>query len=362
MTASEIAFIELLRRGLDGKEPDSSLFMGLTTESWENIYDMAKRQTVCGICYDGLCRLPGRLLPSGSLLPRWVARVNAIETRNTAMRRALTELVSLFQKAGLHPVVQKGLSVARFYACADFRESGDIDLWLPGKELEKALGIISALNCTPLSHPDGSISFSYRGFVVEFHRTMISICNPLVAGKFDSYVRELCGKHGYANSPIPSPAPLLELLLLDVHIMRHAFGNGIGLRQICDYVLASRALNDNYDHAEFEKCCRMLGISRWTAILNEYAAWCLDADTTLLPPSGHTGADALPVDKLHEIISKGGNFGHHLKSYTHNPANPGKTKLHTLTMFARRSRFAASIAPGEAFWNFIRLIIGQIRS
>lgn len=360
MEVAESAFKELLRKGLRGEEPDNSLFENLTGEDWEAIYHIAKRQTVCGICYDSFCRLPDRLLPPGSLLPRWVARVNAIETRNIEMRCALTELISVFRKAGLHPIVQKGLSVARFYVNPESRESGDIDLWLPGEELSTGFDIISKLNCIPVTHPDGSISFSYKGFIVEFHRTLISISNPMLSDRLDSYTLVLCKKLGYTDTGIPSPPPLLELLLLDVHIMRHAFGNGIGMRQICDYVIASKSLNDSYDRRVFENCCRILGISKWTALLNRFAESYLDADPTNLPPSGWTGKKELPVSKLHDIISSGGNFGQHLKKYSLNSGKSAKTKFHTLTMLARRSQFAASIAPTEAFWNFIRLLVGQI--
>lgn len=357
MTSAEKAFRELLRKGLAGAAPAPSLFEGLTGDDWEAIYRMAKRQTVCGICYDSFCRLPGRLLPGGALLPRWVARVNAIETTNLRMRAALAGLVALFREARLHPVVQKGLSVARFYPNPESRESGDIDLWLPGDELSQAVEMISGLGCTPARHPDGSISFSYKGFVVEFHRTLINVCNPKASARLDAYAREACAGAEPAAGDIPSPTPLLELLLLDFHIMRHAFGNGIGLRQVCDYVLASKALAGSYDRREFESCCRMLGISKWTALLNEYAVDCLAVDPAVLPPSGWSGKGTLPVAKLHDIITDGGNFGHHLKKRCR---DGGKTKLHTLAMLARRSRFAASIAPSEAFWNFVRLLVGQI--
>lgn len=360
MKATDDAFKELLCKGLVGREPDVALFENLTDDDWETIYRTARRQTVCGVCYDSLCRLPDRLLPSSSLLPRWVARVNAIETTNLAMRAALSGLVSTLRASGLHPVVQKGLSVARFYVNPDLRESGDIDLWLPGKELSAGVDIVKKLNCRPEMHPDGSISFNYHGFVVEFHRALISVSRPVIANQLESYVGVLCGEYGYDDSAIPSPPPILELLLLDVHIMRHAFGNGIGLRQICDYILASKSLRDRYDHQEFERLCRKLGISKWTALLNEFAVTYLDAVPGDLPPSGRTGKGNLPVAGLFDIISKGGNFGHHLQNYSPSVGEYGKRKLHTLSMFARRSRFAVSVAPGEAFWQIFRLIMGQI--
>lgn len=360
MTAAENAFRELLRRGLDGREPDGVLFRGLTAADWEAVYGMAKRQTVCGICYDSLCRLPDALLPPGALLPRWVARVNAIENSNVRMRRAVTELVSLFRDAGLHPVVQKGLSVARFYPDPDARESGDIDLWLTGDEMRKAVDVLDRMGCGRTPHPDASVSCDYRGFVVEFHPRLINVSRPKASRRLDAYARELCKGAGYGRGDIPSPPPVLELLLLDIHIMRHAFGNGIGLRQICDYVLAARALRGSYDPEEFVRLCRMLGITRWTALLNAYAVECLGADPGDLPPSGWTGQGRLPVGRLHGIISSGGNFGHHLRKHRFEAGSTRKTKLHTLKMLAKRSVFAARIAPAEAFWNVVRLVAGQV--
>lgn len=360
MTAAETAFLELLRKGLEGREPDHRLFGELAEPDWESIYGMAKRQTVCGVCYASFCRLPDPLLPGGSLLPRWVARVNAIETRNAGMQRALSELIAMFRRAGLHPVVQKGLSVARFYGNPELRESGDIDLWLSGDELRRGTAIVSELDGTPVRHPDGSVSFSYKGFVVEFHSTLVSICNPVVASRLDAYARRQCVEGGYGREAIPSPAPMLEMLLLDVHIMRHAFGNGVGLRQVCDYVLAARALDGKYDRREFGRWCRVLGISRWTALLNEYAVSLLDADPAALPPAGRETKGELPVEKLHDIITQGGNFGQHLKGRASRPDKSRGSKLHTLAMLARRSRFAAAVAPAEAFWNFVRLMAGQI--
>lgn len=360
MTAADRAFRELLCKGLVGEAPDRSLFDHMTGEDWETVYHMARRQTVCGVCYDSLCRLPDRLLPSGSLLPRWVARVNAIEMTNVSMRAALSDLVSNLRASGLHPIVQKGLSVARFYLNPESRESGDIDLWLPGEELSAGVNIVTRLGCRPVKHPDGSILFRYQGFAVEFHRTLINVCNPMVSHKIESYARKLCGETGYDNTSIPSPPPCLELLMLNVHIMRHAFGNGIGLRQVCDYVVASKSLRDKYDHREFARLCKMIGISKWTALLNKLSVNYLNADPGDLPPSGSRRKGNLPVAKLYDIIVKGGNFGYYLHNYGSSARNAGKRKLHTLTMFARRSRFAASTSPVEAFWLFFKLLIGQI--
>ena len=96
-TPAKQAFMELVRCGIAGAAPRQGLFRGLSGADWETIYTLARRQTVCGICYDAYCKLPDSLLPGGTLLPRWVARVNAIETSNRAMGIAV-DLVQLWNK------------------------------------------------------------------------------------------------------------------------------------------------------------------------------------------------------------------------------------------------------------------------
>lgn len=355
------AFMELVRCGISGATPDESLFRPLSAEDWNSIYAMARRQTVCGICYDAYCRLPDSLLPPGSLLPRWVARVDAIETSGRAMSEAVAALVAMLRCKGLHPVVQKGLSVARFYPTPDLRECGDIDLWLPRNEMKQAIRLARTIDPDIHSHPDGSRSFIFRGFVVELHRRLINISRPLTARNLEQFAKRRSDSSiGNTTDAIPSPTPLLELLLINVHIMHHVFGTGIGLRHLCDYMCAAYALKGQYNPAEFEEACAILGISRWTALLNNFLIEYLHADAEMLPPARPRKGTTIAPATLMNIIDEGGNFGHHPLGADTAAGPAARGKFHTLSMFLKRSRFAASAAPAEAFWHFVRLLIGQI--
>lgn len=348
--------MELVRCGVADTAPAQELFVGLTAADWEAIYTLARRQTVCGICYAAYCRLPGSLLPGAPLLPRWVARVNAIETANSRMGAAVGSLVASFRSARLHPVVQKGLSVARYYPAPELRECGDIDLWFGPREMGAALDIVRRSGAPVKTHPDGSRSFVSHGFTVELHPRLINLSAPRARRRLEALVRSYAADTGRGD--LPSPSPLLELLLIDVHIMRHAFGTGIGLRQICDYMLASAALAGRYSRDEFARACADLGIARWTALLNAFAISYLGADAGVLPPSGYAGRRPLPVGALMKIVAEGGNFGLHRHAGS---ARRAGGKLHTVAMLLRRSRMALSIAPAEAFWNIVRLTGGQLK-
>lgn len=359
-TPASKAFLELVSCGISGAAPREELFAALSPGEWERIYTLARRQTVCGICYKAYCQLPDRLLPPDAVLPRWVARVNAIETFNHLMADAVSRLTGMLRAEGLRPIVQKGLSVARFYTSPELRECGDIDLWLRKEEFQRAVDTVKIVASDLRTHTDGSISFTFRGFVIELHRRLINISNPVKARKIEELAIRRCDRTVNFNAAIPSPAPLLELLLITVHIMRHVFGTGVGLRHVCDYVCASYSLRGQYDPTEFEQACSMLGISRWVALLNDFSVEYLGADPALLPPAGPRKGAPVPPARLMKIIMEGGNFGHHPSGASDAAGSARHGKLHTLRMILRRSRFAASIAPGEAWWNFINLIMGQV--
>lgn len=357
---TEQAFLELLQSGIHSTDPQTAVFENLTEDDWKEIYNMAKRQTVCGICYHAFCRLPDHLMPAGEVLLKWVARTAAIETANVAMRKAVKEIVALFRSFGLHPVIQKGISVARYYEYPDSRECGDIDLWVPSCEIKKAVSAVNLVADNIAVHSDGSFSFIYRGFVVELHRHLINISNPRSRRLLDAYIAKSMETGMDASADIPFPPAILELLLVDIHIMRHAMGTGIGLRHVCDYILASMSLVGQIDLAVYSELCRLLGISKWTAMLNEFAVRYLKADPAELPESGWQGTRKLPVEKLHDIIYEGGNFGRYSDNDGFLSRVANNRKLHTLLMFMRRGRFSAATAPSEALWNIIRLTLGQI--
>ena len=52
------AFFSLLRCGLWGREPENPEIFDMDAAGWEKIYSESRRQTVTGIVYDGLSRIP----------------------------------------------------------------------------------------------------------------------------------------------------------------------------------------------------------------------------------------------------------------------------------------------------------------
>ena len=353
------ALLVLLRAGLWERQPEDLSCFPLAEEDWKQLYAEACRQTVTGITFQALKYLPDEALPPEPLMIRWAAETDAIERRNSKMNEVLGNLYSAFTEKGLHPVLQKGQGVALFYEYPMLRECGDIDLYFNNeKAWRAALSFVQSQGIRVSRQADKSIYYTYKGVTVEHHTRLFDLYNPLL----QRYAMRLERENGFRRTTLPEqpetwitvPSPLLNLLLLDLHILKHAVGRGIGLRQLCDMARACSVLHDDTDPDEMKAISRKFGLTEWNRLLHAFLTDSLGLPAVCLPyletaPSGQPLAD---------IIWRGGNFGRYGKGY--DPHLKGwRRKCSTARSFARNIGFMAGYAPKESFWILMQLMKGQ---
>lgn len=354
------AFFTLLRAGLWEKAPDELYMFPLTDSEWNTVFSMSRKQTVTALVYNGICLMPERLFPPQGILLKWVAAVDAIEKLNDKMNKCLCGLYGWFALKGLEPVVQKGQGLASFYERPLSRECGDIDLYFPRKEdMLKAIDIVRGEGLMVKAMSDGSYSFRFHNADVEIHPFLADICNPLKR----KHLMRMEEKFGYiktglkgCDTRISIPSPFVNLLLINTHILKHAFGWGIGLRQICDMARACYRLNGCYSKTEMKKYCKDLGISGWTRLLNAFMVDYLGIEEKFLPFGGRSKSAAV----LKEIVMEGGNFGMERDGRKTDGVSKLKAKFNTVRSFCGNIGFALRYAPAEGFWTFVGLAKGQL--
>lgn len=356
-----LALLVLVRAGLWEREPEHTTCFPLPEESWENVFRLARQQTVTGLAFQGLRHLSDNLLPAENLLVRWAAETDAIERRNRKMNEVLKQLYEAFRQQGLNPVLQKGQGVARYYEHPLTRECGDIDLYFNNLHAwDSALVCLRLHRVRMKKQADKGIYYQWLGMDVEHHPRLLDLYNPFL----QRFVGRLEKKNGYRHFVLPSapdtritvPSPFMDLLLQNLHILKHCLGRGIGLRQLCDMARACYRLHSEVDAQEMEKVCRKLGLERWCLLLHAFLTDCLGLPAGCLPYSG-TAPTAQP---LADIIWRGGNFGQHNARWVQK--NTGwRRKCQTARSFGHNVRFVFHYAPKEAFWFFLLLMKGQIK-
>lgn len=354
------ALLALLRAGLWERKTEE-VFFPLQGKSWENVYRLARQQTVTGLAFAGLQHLPDHLLPPQGLLLRWAAETDAIERKNRKMNVALEGLYTFFRAAGLNPILQKGQGTARFYSCPLLRECGDIDLYFNNSRAwDAALVKLQIRNIRIKEQADGGIYYRWQETDVEHHRQLFDLYNPFLQG----FVNRLESQKNYrlitlsaaSKTAITVPSPFLELLLLNLHILKHALGRGIGLRQLCDMARACYRLYGEADAREMQAVCQRLGLAKWCPLLHAFLVNCLGLPKECLPYP----EIASTVQPLSDIVWRGGNFGQYDAGLKSN-AEGWERKRQTARSFMRNVRFAFRYAPKEAFWFFIQLLKGQCK-
>lgn len=360
----------LLRAGLWEKEPDDLSLFPLTDERWWDVYQMAMRQTVAGIVYRGLLYLPDNLLPDDSLMIRWVAQVDSIERKNKRMTAVAYRLIYQMRRNGLHPVLLKGQGVAAWYEQPLLRECGDIDLYFPSaEEAQKAFDLMCRAGCRPRRQPDGSDHYCWQGIEVEHHTRLFDLYNPLLRGYLSTLIREhgvmemaLTGgasEEGHIRcKKVSVPSPLLNLMMLNAHLLKHLMGHGIGLRQFCDMARAYHVLCGSYSPEELKAAYKRTGLFKWSVQLHTFLTQHLGLCRAELP---YADMDASTSSDWLHIVLSGGNFGQYGETKGKVSQARWERKLHTLLSFWKRRGFSGTYARKEAFWTSVKLFIGNIK-
>ena len=361
MTRSQQAFFELLRCGLWGTTPAPAYFP-LSPDEWQEVYDEACRQTVQGVVYDALQRLPDDLVPPTALTLQWTSDVAGIMASYNRTRRAVAATYELLRQARTAPVRLKGLASAYCYIRPQLRVNGDIDWYLPYSELNSLPAYLERRGIPSERHADGSLCFFYDDIEIEVHPRLADLLWPAHQKTIiNMYAREGCATPsiaapGLPPADVPTPGAVTTLLIHASHIFKHTASVGIGLRQFCDMARACHHLRSHCAPDLLTDALRQTGLLRWSCLLEQFLCRHLGLDTTLL--GNDSSASSADCDRLLRLTLDGGNFGQH--TYHWQQAHTqGRSRLHTLRSFCCHAPFALRYAPLETLSLILALAKGQ---
>lgn len=361
MNRTVSALLVLLRAGLWKKAVDTPALFPLSEEEWRGVYEEARRQTVTGWVYQGICSLPEEWMPSQKELFRWAVDIDRIEQRNKRMNRSLLLLTTFFEEKGLPVVVLKGQGIAALYEEPLWRECGDIDLFFPCPDnRQKAEACLAEQGFALERKPDGSTEYAWQRIAVEHHPDLFDLQSP----KVQDFLKKLVEEKGFEwmdmgeGNMIRVPSPEMNLLLLNTHILKHAMGKGIGLRQFCDMARAYAAWGKRVDGEEIRRLYEQTGIAKWSRLLHAFLVEMLGMPSAYLPYQEKKKETAAP---LWNIVLRGGNFGQHGKGGKVQDEPIWRRKWNTCRAFWQNAGFSLKYAPDEAIHTFGQLVKGQFK-
>lgn len=321
-----------------------------TAEEWEALLHEAKRQTLVGVLYDALDRLPAEQRPPKPVLLRWHALTERIAHDNLRLNRDAVWLTERFARAGFRSVVLKGQGNALLYPHPLRRHPGDIDIWLDGRR-DDILAYVLRL------FPKQKVQWLEVEFpvlketVTEVHTAPSNLYCPTDNNRLQAFYarhREAMFTHATAlpDGIIFTPTWEVNLVFQLTHIYRHLFYEGIGLRQLMDYFfLLQRGEGEGMKGEKLEEArqvvCslhmeRFAGALMW--VLGEVFG--LENEHMYVRPNEEEGRFLLS-----EVI-EAGNFGHYDERITRATSPWGNFWQITNRNWRFLTRY-----PREVFWN-----------
>lgn len=157
--------------------------------------------------------------------------------------------------------------------------------------------------------------FNRNGVTVELHKLATHSPDPFV-NKYLQRLVKLYLVDGYAgyerhyDSTLLLPPAQFDACYLFYHLAKHFIYVGIGLRQVCDWILCLHTYADKVDKEQLLKDVRALGMLRLWEIFG-----CIAVDYLGLPQDGFPGYNALRRVQAKDVVAgilSVGNFGHHV--------------------------------------------------
>lgn len=91
---------------------------------WNNAFTIASQQSLIGITFVGLNKIPKSQMPNELLILKWFGMTELLVKRNKILNLQCEEVQKTLNECGLYNCILKGQSIGAYY--------GDIDVWYDG--------------------------------------------------------------------------------------------------------------------------------------------------------------------------------------------------------------------------------------
>lgn len=311
-TETEELFFSLIRCSI-GKE--AKLPVTPTPEQWQELLKLSNEHTLTGITFVGIQKLPKEQRPQTNVLLQWYTICEKIKSINSELNKKCVIVSQKFKQEGFNNCILKGQGIARLYPSPELRTPGDIDIWLSGGE-KKIIDYVKRFipdSCPTYHHVDFPIA---KGYEIEIHYRPSWMYNPIINKRLQKFFTRTSDEQFTNSIQTPegefnTPTPAFNRIYILLHIYRHLFFEGIGLRQMLDYYFLLHQEITEEERNTYIKQLKQFGIYKFAGAAT-YAMqqiFGLDEQHTIIPPNERHGKFLI------REIMEAGNFGKYDRRY-----------------------------------------------
>lgn len=346
MTDPLASFFRLLRVSFGTA---AELDCALSEPEWDAVLEIAKRQSLQGVCYYAMSILPMEQYPPRSVLVKWLPVCGTIAKKNEALLRESEQLCSFFAGRGFRSTILKGQGNAVYYPNADMRSPGDIDVWVEGE----TSALVALARETS---KNGKVFYHHMDLktplskAVELHFRPSWMFNPRTNRLLQRWFEEETDRQmqhtvNIGGVNLHTPTPSFNLVYQMVHIYRHVFAEGVGLRQVTDYAFLLKSTPDLRSREYALGVIKKLKMTEFAGALMYVLKTVLDMPDSMLLVKADPGRGRHLLDE----ILLGGNFGKYNPDVQKLVGSGNLLKRFTFHTFHNFSHYTDY--PSEALWG-----------
>lgn len=292
----------LLRASLHEKEVEVSYFDGATNDDWKQCYQLAVAQGVMALAWDGVHRLPAKLMPFRNLKLTWAMAVEMYEAKYRRYCKTVDELSALYVRHGIGTVLLKGVGFSTYYPLPMHREGGDIDIYtysadatkMTDKEANQLADKLMEEQGIEVEHHSVKHSnFIYKGIPIENHKNFLNVeiipeavqADAVLYRKLNPQIVEL------VEGKVQIPSPEFNALFISFHALQH-YGSGIALHHLCDWAMILKRYGW-FIPEEIQEKQLLEGMRALTQLCNEFLGTSVAVE----------GGEYIAVEMMGEILN-----------------------------------------------------------
>ena len=266
----------LIRIAIGTEQVGASFEVGAV--EWPKVYEMARKQGVLAVVFDGLAKVLEQDKEFAKSFPRdlklrWIMQTQSIEQTYARQLALSAELAERFAESDIATVCLKGLAVAKYYPVPSHRECGDLDCFLMG-DYERGNLLAEELGAKVEREFYKHSHIIYKGLMVENHQFCTAVRGSKLFKARERHLQNLLKTTTpdyIADTKLISPCCDFNALFLTTHGFGHFLTEGIRIRHILDWVLFVKSEQANIDWKSLYEWCDRLGYTRYLNTLNAIA-------------------------------------------------------------------------------------------
>lgn len=286
-------------------------FCGDDIQNYLSLYNESKKQAIEGVLLETLIRKMPKCICDDSKAVNFkmslIAHAVQLEKINELTNLRAQQLTDFFNKGNFRTCVLKGQGVALLYPNPKHRHCGDIDLWVEGKRDDIVNYIRSKGVKVYDVHLVHATAEFFKDVPVEIHFCPSWMYNPILNRRLQLFfASQASAQFAHYDEKVGFAYPTIFFNLVHsmVHINRHVFEEGIGLRQLMDYYFILKHSSRDERTEAYNVLCSV-GLRKFVGAVMYVMqqVFLLEEDLMLCRPNSILGS------RLLDSIMAGGNFG-----------------------------------------------------